>query len=270
MTQVAPSKSHSSFPSAMTVPIPVLVKNAGMPAPPALIRSARVPCGLNSSSSSPERYCRSKSLFSPTYDEIIFLICRVSRRSPRPAPSTPALFEITVKSLTLRSRMAAISICGMPQRPNPPAMRVILSLRVPARGAGVSGHLLFMHGPRLRAFGFLARRPACHGAFTQSRLLQAGHGRVGDPCLISARLVGTGIVYMRGDDFARGGRAYAGLAPAMALPEMLRAPGTTFRRASRRSRDFWIWQVLQPVSGEGGGPMMVQVIADLPRQDAGA
>jgi hypothetical protein len=39
---------------------------AGMPAPPARIRSASVPCGQNSTSSSPARYCRSNSLFSPT------------------------------------------------------------------------------------------------------------------------------------------------------------------------------------------------------------
>ena len=37
-----------------------------MPAPPARIRSARVPCGTSSTSSSPARYWRSNSLFSPT------------------------------------------------------------------------------------------------------------------------------------------------------------------------------------------------------------
>ena len=40
--------------------------DAGIPAPPARHLSARVPCGLNSSSSSPARYCRSNSSFSPT------------------------------------------------------------------------------------------------------------------------------------------------------------------------------------------------------------
>ena len=39
---------------------------AGIPAPPARIRSASVPCGQNSTSSSPARNCRSNSLFSPT------------------------------------------------------------------------------------------------------------------------------------------------------------------------------------------------------------
>ena len=53
------------------------VKNAGMPAPPARIRSASVPCGTNSTSNSPFRYCRSNSAFSPTYDDTILRICFV-------------------------------------------------------------------------------------------------------------------------------------------------------------------------------------------------
>lgn len=53
-------------PSSMIVPFPVGVKNAGIPAPPALSFSARVPCGTNSTSSSPDRYYLSNSLFSPT------------------------------------------------------------------------------------------------------------------------------------------------------------------------------------------------------------
>jgi hypothetical protein len=52
--------SRTSLPSAMMVPTPVLVKKAGMPAPPARMRSASVPCGVNSSSSSPERNCWAK------------------------------------------------------------------------------------------------------------------------------------------------------------------------------------------------------------------
>ena len=39
---------------------------AGIPDPPARIRSARVPWGVSSTSSSTERYCRANSLFSPT------------------------------------------------------------------------------------------------------------------------------------------------------------------------------------------------------------
>src|SRR5690606_6139462 len=106
-----------------------------MPAPPARRRSARVPCGLNSSSSSPARNWRSNSLFSPTYEEIIFLIWRVSSSWPRPKPSTPALLEITVRPLTPESRSAAISASGMPQWPKPPTARVWLSATMPERAS---------------------------------------------------------------------------------------------------------------------------------------
>ena len=86
-------------PLCTRVPKEVGVKNAGIPAPPARIRSARVPwavysnggcayqntiaalflaaaslvvyiffltCGVSSTSNSPERNCRSNSAFSPT------------------------------------------------------------------------------------------------------------------------------------------------------------------------------------------------------------
>ena len=43
-------------PSAICVPAPVGVKNAGIPEPPARSRSARVPWGVSSTSSSPVRY----------------------------------------------------------------------------------------------------------------------------------------------------------------------------------------------------------------------
>lgn len=62
----SPSKVLVSLPSATRVPTPVFVKKPGMPAPPARMRSARVPWGQNSTSSSPDRYWRSNSLFSPT------------------------------------------------------------------------------------------------------------------------------------------------------------------------------------------------------------
>jgi hypothetical protein len=57
---------HGRPPWATWVPTPVAVKNAGIPVPPARIRSASVPCGVSSTSSSPWRYCRANSLFSPT------------------------------------------------------------------------------------------------------------------------------------------------------------------------------------------------------------
>ena len=42
------------------------VKKAGIPAPPERSFSANVPCGVSSTSSSPFKYWRSNSLFSPT------------------------------------------------------------------------------------------------------------------------------------------------------------------------------------------------------------
>ncbi len=66
MTLPASSYFQGSPPSATWVPAPVTVKNAAIPDPPARIRSASVPCGVSSTSSSPERYCRANSLFSPT------------------------------------------------------------------------------------------------------------------------------------------------------------------------------------------------------------
>lgn len=41
---------------------------------PALMRSANVPCGVSSTSNSPDKNCLSNSAFSPTYDDIIRLI----------------------------------------------------------------------------------------------------------------------------------------------------------------------------------------------------
>ena len=87
------SYRHGSPPSATWVPTPVAVKNAGMPEPPARIRSASVPCGVSSTSSSPERYCRANSLFSPTYDEII----RRIRWSTSSRPEAPVVDAAVVR-----------------------------------------------------------------------------------------------------------------------------------------------------------------------------
>src|SRR4051812_49799209 len=62
------SSLHGRPPSATCVPTPVAVKNAGMPEPPARIRSASVPCGVSSTSSSPARYWRGDPFFFPPPD----------------------------------------------------------------------------------------------------------------------------------------------------------------------------------------------------------
>ena len=85
----ASSYRHGRPPSATWVPPPVAVKNAAIPEPPARIRSASVPCGVSSTSSSPERYCRANSLFSPTYDATIRRN-RFSAEQPAQAPVVDA------------------------------------------------------------------------------------------------------------------------------------------------------------------------------------
>ena len=68
------------------------------PEPPARSFSASVPCGVSSSSSSPERNCRSNSLFSPTYDEVILRMRLAFSRMPSPQSSTPQLLLTMLRS----------------------------------------------------------------------------------------------------------------------------------------------------------------------------
>src|SRR4051794_20266137 len=117
-----------------------------MPAPPARIRSASVPCGTNSTSSSPARYCRSNSPFSPTYDDTILRICFVCRRRPRPQSSTPALLETQVRSFTPRLTSALIRFSGMPQRPKPPTTSVAPSATSRTASSADATTLLIMVG----------------------------------------------------------------------------------------------------------------------------
>src|SRR6187399_147562 len=135
-----------------------------MPAPPARMRSARVPCGLNSSASSFARYWRSNSRFSPTYDDTILRICRVASRSPSPNPSTPALLEITVRSRAPESRNARMRFSGMPQSPNPPDITVMPSRVSPASADLASANT------------FLLDLSGCIGLLGRMRVLEGREG----------------------------------------------------------------------------------------------
>src|SRR5205814_1420787 len=75
---------------------------------------------------------------------IIRLICRVSSSWPRPKPSTPALFEITVRFLTALSRKAPISASGMPHRPKPPTASNWPSFTMPLSASAALGYTLFI------------------------------------------------------------------------------------------------------------------------------
>ena len=51
----------------------------------------------------------------------------------------PALFDTQVRFFTPESRIASISVSGMPHRPNPPAMIIMPSLSTPASADLASG-----------------------------------------------------------------------------------------------------------------------------------
>src|SRR3954452_13945226 len=91
-----------------------------MPTPPARSRSARVPCGVSSSSISPPRYWRANSLFSPTYEPMARRMRPAASSRPRPQPSTPRLLETISRSVVPLASSARISSIGTPLRPKPP------------------------------------------------------------------------------------------------------------------------------------------------------
>src|SRR3954451_20429700 len=81
----------------------------------------------------------------------MFLVCRVSSSRPKPRPSMPALFEMTVRALTPDWRTASINRSGMPQSPKPPAMIVMSSRNSPANAALASGYTFLILPPQLLA-----------------------------------------------------------------------------------------------------------------------
>lgn len=115
-----------NVPSWTRVPYPVGVKKAGIPAPPALIRSASVPCGVSSRRISPDKNWRSNSAFSPTYEAMTWLIWRCFNRSPKPNVSTPQLLDTTVKLFTFVSRRAPMRFSGIPHSPKPSRYTILL------------------------------------------------------------------------------------------------------------------------------------------------
>ena len=119
-----PSKVLTSFPSATSVPTPAGVNIAGIPYPAAIQRVASVPCGISSTSSSPDNNCLSNSAFSPTYEAIIFFTCFFFSIKPIPKSSTPALLDMQVSCFNPFFTRASIQFSGIPQRPKPPSIIV--------------------------------------------------------------------------------------------------------------------------------------------------
>src|SRR6185369_5456369 len=104
------------------VPTPVGQKKAPMPAPAALIRSARFPCGTTSSWTLPARYSPSNTYESDCRgNEQMTLVTRpAASRAARPVSPLPALLLTMVRSVAPCSINASISVVGMPAIPNPP------------------------------------------------------------------------------------------------------------------------------------------------------
>ena len=113
-----------------------------MPAPPARMRSARVPCGTSSSSTSPAWYCRSKRLWRPPEARIAKLAitvasCRSSHSSSSLSPS-PMLFAIAVSPRVPRRCSARIRFDGEPAETKPPTITVAPSSTPSSAASGVS------------------------------------------------------------------------------------------------------------------------------------
>ena len=77
-------------------------KNSGFHCTIILILSSSVTWGVSSTSSSPDRYCRSNSAFSPTYDEIIRFICRITLKYQTMIITYSTVSNVTVSNRILR------------------------------------------------------------------------------------------------------------------------------------------------------------------------
>ena len=113
-----------------------------MPAPPARMRSANVPCGTSSSSISPRRYCASNLLSRAVEARtaklaIAFDTCRPSHRSSSRSPK-PMLVAITVRSRVPRRFSAKMRLVGVPAETNPPNMMRAPSLMPSRASSGLS------------------------------------------------------------------------------------------------------------------------------------
>ena len=96
-----------------------------MPAPPARIASANVPCGSSVASISPAFTAATASGFEVKYEEIPRRMRPCRRSLPRPLPGSPMLFEMIVRSVASDcSTSASSSVSGAPTRPKPPTITV--------------------------------------------------------------------------------------------------------------------------------------------------
>src|SRR5260370_32439593 len=88
-------------------------------------------------------------------------------------PSTPALFETTVRPFTPESRKARVSASGMPESPKPPAWMIMPSFRIPASADLASAYTFFMRSRLFLEIGGLIAEHAENGQFFRRRPREA-------------------------------------------------------------------------------------------------
>lgn len=146
-------------------------------------------------SNSPLKYCLSNSLFSPTYELIILLICRFRSNTPSPKSSTPALFDTAVRPFTCgRSRSALIRFSGIPHRPNPPTSRVEFE-GISCTACCAEGYTLFKS--LLVADAEKARRRTYDGLIVARRHLKAGKVRENTGILVEICKSCIAVIWIR-------------------------------------------------------------------------
>ncbi len=87
-----------------------------MPAPPARMRSAKVPCGLSSTSTSPARYCSARSGLPPMKLQITLRTWRFFSSTASPWPWLPQLLLMMVSPLTPRRAIASMQASALPRQ----------------------------------------------------------------------------------------------------------------------------------------------------------
>ena len=115
-TRVSPCLPRPAFPT------PVGVKNAGMPAPPARMRSEKVPCGTSCTSTFPQHLSRT-SCFRRHKFRCAPGICPAASRRPMPE-SHPRVVADGGEVFRAVAHQSRIRFSGMPAQPNPPSMMV--------------------------------------------------------------------------------------------------------------------------------------------------
>ena len=117
-----------------------------MPAPPARMRSANVPCGDSSTFTWPFMYSSARSGLPPTKLQITRETWRVFSSTASPCPALPQLLLMIVRFLTRLRAMASMHASALPHSPNPPDMIDMPSWSRPARALSTFGNTFSIGG----------------------------------------------------------------------------------------------------------------------------